>query len=202
MQRERISSFDAAMLMLRDTAATLTSLNLDWILNVPSSQSHGDASSAAIAWADWYLGLFCCRFPHLRALQLRNSVVADTLLPKDLYLLDRSRSMSGTNTKLNKALLGATSKDSLDLAGLQFMEAHPNLQCLGWPMDRFLSPTPTDAQYAERVEAVVENLGRTLVDLRVDTLYNGSGEPNSEDKDWLWLDSSGNLSLRSCTKHH
>ena len=70
----------------------------------------------------------------------------------------------------------------LGLKGLEFMEAHRNLECLAWPMDAFFSPDPTCDDVAERVNAIVDNLGRRLVDLRVDTLYADHGELQSEER--------------------
>lgn len=72
----------------------------------------------------------------------------------------------------------------LGLKGLEFMEAHRNLECLAWPMDAFFSPDPACDDVAERVQAVVENLGRKLVDLRVDTLYADHGELQSEEREF------------------
>ncbi|KAM0717900.1 hypothetical protein Q7P37_006232 [Cladosporium fusiforme] len=61
------------------------------------------------------------------------------------------------------------------LKPLEFIEAHPKLQCLAWPMSQFFSPTPS-ADITPRVQNVISGLGRTLVDLRVDDAYDGGRE--------------------------
>ena len=47
-------------------------------------------------------------------------------------------------------------------------------------MDQFFSPT-THSDISTRVQSVIDQLGRTLLELRVDTLYSGSGERQSDD---------------------
>ncbi|KAK4609217.1 hypothetical protein CLAFUR4_14287 [Fulvia fulva] len=181
MQREKMPSSDVAIVMLQSVGSTLTSLNLDWVLSIPHLRIGASKDPAFLAsWSYMFLSLFECRFPHLRAFQLRNSVVPDTILPPALYLLDRSFTTfrDPTNATMS-GNIDATS--SFDLAGLRFMEAHPNIQCLAWPMDHFFSPRPVTADIKSRVEAVVDNLGRTLVELRVDTIYSGSGEVQTEE---------------------
>lgn len=147
-QRERLPSFDAAILMFTNASSTITSINLDWLLCAPHRFPSTDPTSM-------YRALFRCRFPHLRNFQFRNCVVAETRMPEGLYLLDHS-------------------------GGLDFMEAHQGLLCLAWPMDQVFSHASPPGHVATRLEAVVDNLGRTLMDLRVDTAYSGTGEPNSE----------------------
>lgn len=68
----------------------------------------------------------------------------------------------------------------IGLKPLEFMEAHPRLKCLAWPMDHFFSASPR-RDIAPRVQKVVDRLGWTLEDLRVDAEYKGSGEPHSEE---------------------
>ena len=106
--------------------------------------------------------LFALRFPNLRAFQLRNAVVIDTLLPPGLYLLDHT-SIGPRNDVRVHANFQFDGLPGLDLAGLEFMEAHPNLQCLGWPMDAFFSGKPINPDIAHRVQTVVDNLGRSLL---------------------------------------
>ncbi|KAK4889155.1 hypothetical protein LTR28_002811, partial [Elasticomyces elasticus] len=49
------------------------------------------------------------------------------------------------------------------------MAAHPRLRCLAWPMDRFYAPLTTEMpDAAEKSEAVVDRLSRSLTELRVD----------------------------------
>lgn len=47
-------------------------------------------------------------------------------------------------------------------------------------MDQFFSGTRTPG-LEKRVRDVVDRLGRTLLELRVDTLYSGNGEYMSDD---------------------
>ena len=54
------------------------------------------------------------------------------------------------------------------------MEAHPRLQCLAWPMHAFFDSKRPER--SERVRKIVQNLSRTLVELRVDAMYDASGE--------------------------
>lgn len=132
-----------------------------------------------IAWLETYADLFSLRFPNLRAFQYRNAVTIDTVLPTGIFLLDHAAPIL-RNADLKLDVPAALLK-RLDLACLEFMEAHPNLQCLAWPMEAFFSAFPINPDIADRVAAVVDNLGRTLVDLRVDTMYNPTGERQTED---------------------
>lgn len=137
--------------LLKSAADTLSSLNFDWILwRGRSSQSHGDMSSI--------LKTLCSlRFPNLRAFQFRNAVTTFTKLPDDIFLLEPLDD-SGPNL-------------------LHFMESHPNLTCLAWPMDKFFSHVSPAPSVRERVRSVIVNLGRTLVELRIDYEYSRQGEP-------------------------
>lgn len=173
LQREQVPSSDAAMAMFRNAAQTLTSINLDWIYCAPPRFAPRDPT-ALQSWPRVYQELFSCRFPHLRSFQWRNCVVPETKMLEGLYLLDRS--------DLNTPNIMSSPADATtnDLAGLEFIEAHPGLSCLAWPVDHFFSHRPPAADVASRVQAVTDNLGRILVDLRVDTLYSGTGEANSE----------------------
>ncbi|KAF2643477.1 hypothetical protein P280DRAFT_467499 [Massarina eburnea CBS 473.64] len=90
------------------------------------------------------------RFPHLRAFQLRNAVVPETGLPEGIYLLE----------------------DTF----LAFMEAHPRIQCLSWPLERFYSHNKPTPDLQRRTREVVSHLGNTLIDLRLDTYYCINGE--------------------------
>lgn len=185
-QRERMPSADVAISLLGNTCRTLVSLNLDWIMTVPSALSYTKDKSVQRSWANISRDLFEIRFPHLRAFQLRNAVVVDTLLTPCLYLLDHSfrQAVDGANPDEQVDLaLDAVEMERLDLVCLEWMEAHPNLTCLAWPMDRFFSARPMEVDIAGRVDAVIENLGRTLIDLRVDALYSGVGELQSENRE-------------------
>lgn len=90
------------------------------------------------------------RFPHLRAFQIRNAVVPETELPEGIYLLE----------------------DTF----LEFMEAHTKIQCLAWPLDRFYGHTKPSPDVQYRTRGVVSHLSNLLVDLRLDSCYNGKGE--------------------------
>lgn len=184
MQRERIPSADAAMAMLNNASATMTSLNLDWILTIPPTLGHSKDKDAFLSWCKMFLALFRCRFPHLRSFQVRNCVVPETRLPTGLYLLDHSSPYHGDPHNGSVArIFDSEVSSAMDLAGLEFMEAHTNLKCLAWPMDHFFGPKDLQGDIKERVEKVVDNLGRTLTGLRVDTLYAGptNDEPQSEE---------------------
>ncbi|KAF2709592.1 hypothetical protein K504DRAFT_467562 [Pleomassaria siparia CBS 279.74] len=90
------------------------------------------------------------KFPNLRSLQVRNAVVAQTALPDDVYLLEYTF--------------------------LNFLEAHPKLQCLAWPLDRFYSHKRPSQAILSRSRQLVAHLGVVLTDLRVDTYYDVAGE--------------------------
>lgn len=144
--------------ILKCSVSTLTKLNLDWILWRKDERMAPSDSSNAMYMIRTLAQL---RFPNLRAFQLRNAVVPPTRLPRDLYLLE--------------------SGDCAEPIFLQFMEAHPKLQCLAWPMDRFYSHKRPSADITIRVHEVVSHLGRTLVDLRVDSYYDSQGETFTDD---------------------
>ncbi|KAF2109224.1 hypothetical protein BDV96DRAFT_242073 [Lophiotrema nucula] len=99
--------------------------------------------------------LAALRFPHLRAFQVRNAVEDHTRLPNGIYLLESTL--------------------------LDFMEAHPKIKCLAWPLDRFYSHSNHAPWSLARARRVVANLGITLEDLRLDTYYEGDGEPLTDD---------------------
>lgn len=181
MHRETIPSSTAAIRMLTSAGSTLTSLTLDWVLDIPHMLGPPPDPVSYVSWTATYLSLFGCRFPHLRAFQFRNCVVRDTVLLPGFYLLDRSFQNvqdTGAIPTLRNTTDGKASP--MDLTGLAFMEAHPKLQCLAWPMNHFFAPGGVSQDIAARVHAVVENLGQTLTDLRIDSLYSGSGEAQSE----------------------
>lgn len=78
--------FPAALSIFKAAASSLTSLNLDWIITrrVFDAVPRADAHKASTAFSE----MFALRFPHLKAFQLRNSVVKECQLPSGLYLLD------------------------------------------------------------------------------------------------------------------
>jgi hypothetical protein len=166
-----------ASLMLTDMATTLISLNIDWAITVPPFDVR-IYSPHYTKWVKWYADLFSLRFPHLRAFQYRNAVARDTYLPPGLYLFDHSSSVVGRANP-------ERSLDGFDLEPLEFMEAHADqLNCLAWPMARFFS-YEHDPEISARVCSVVEKLGRSLVDLRVDGRYRRSPEKHSEEDVFL-----------------
>lgn len=185
-QRERQPSADVAAALLQSASTTLTSICLDWIFTAPienSILSTGSTYPEGQAWALWvktYVTFFELRFPHLRALQFRNAVVQETMHPDGLYLFDDIR-IPFANSSDAKTVLGDDYTERVRLVCLKFMEYHVNLQCLAWPMDGFFSHKPMRSEIADRVQSVIDNLGRTLLDLRVDMLYIGHGERLTDD---------------------
>lgn len=154
-------------------------MNLDWVLirSWPRPESSLDLDEAQRQLL--IMDLFNLRCPNLRAFQVRNAVVHETLLPAGVYLFDRVYPPG------NSGAPGALSlPHQTEWKALEFMEAHPKLQCLAWPMDRFFSTEP-DPSAAVRVRNILDTLGRTLVDLRVDTQYSVVGEAKSEERETL-----------------
>jgi hypothetical protein len=135
--------------VFRASAHTLTSLNLDWVLWPAKPNPVEEA-------ADMLGQLSELRFSNLRAFQLRNTVVDQTKIPDGIYLLD-----DGENKM--PSFLG-------------FMENHPKLQCIGWPMDRFLSHRRSNPETALRTREVINTLSHTLRDIRLDYDYSSGGE--------------------------
>ena len=165
--------------MVRDASATLTSLCFDWVLAEPYNTTDDTTAAGQTRWLSIYADLFSLRFPNLRAFQYRNAVVAKTLLPSGLSLLDPMGFSVNCNERVHAAEHEPLSR-RLNMACLEFMEAHSSLQCLAWPMESFFSASTTSNDFSNRVQAVIDNLGRSLVDLRVDTMYSSSGERQSE----------------------
>lgn len=144
-----------ALRLLHSCSATLTNLCLDSVLTKPLKT---DTQAGLLKWHNMFERFFSLRFPHLRSFQARTDFVQDESMPC-IYLLDYSE-------LLHESASGNTSTRP-SLCALDFMEAQPNLQCLAWPLDRFFASTNSNPAIAARVEAVIGNLGRTLVDLRV-----------------------------------
>ena len=184
-QREQLPSATVAVALCNSASSTLRSLTLDWLLTEPRLGGWQGPSTYE-RWINMFQELFSLRFPHLRAFQLRNAVVPSTQLPDGLYLLDQAGSVMRTYDSGDTEIqLGTVVFEQIDTACLAFMEAHSHLQCLAWPMNHFFSERSTSAtsDIASRVSAVIDNLGRTLVDLRVDFNYVGNGESQSENRD-------------------
>lgn len=131
------------------SAATLTSLCLDWIV---WRRTEDDTLTHCMSILD---ALKTSKFPQLRAFQLRNAVLPHTELPENVFLLEDT-------------MLG-------------FMEAHPKIRCLGWPLDRFYSHLKPTSDVQNRSLKLVAHLAMMLTDLRVDTQYCGPGEPLTDE---------------------
>ena len=181
LQRETLPSANVATGLLRNASATLTSLCFDWVLTMPQYELHAQHPAANSTFVGIFFDLFDLRFPHLRALQFRNAVVPQTSMPEGLYLLDHAHLKIGDRAAQLALLPDERYRPRLEFACLAFMEAHSNLQCLAWPMDSFFSEKPLQPDIADRVRVVIDNLGRTLVDLRIDTIYSRGGELLTED---------------------
>jgi hypothetical protein len=95
--------------------------------------------------------LTALKFPHLRAFQVRNAVSPPTQLPDDVFLLE----------------------DTF----LAFLEAHPKIQCLGWPIDKIYNHTRPTVEVQNRSRKLIAHLAMMLTDLRIDTAYSSHGEP-------------------------
>jgi hypothetical protein len=134
------------------SADTLTSLNLDW-LHWRKKERDGDHPTSN---SNLFLNtLSHLRFPHLRAFQIRNAVLPLTKLPDQVYLLEET-------------FLG-------------FMEAHPKIQCLGWPIDKVYSHVKPSVDVQARSRKLVAHLAMMLTDLRMDTQYADRGEPLTDE---------------------
>jgi len=123
------------------SSSTLTSLNLDWVLQVMPLIRNNWISHAT--------------FPNLRAFQVRNAVTTQTGFDPD------------------------TTISLLQGDWLQFLERHPQIQCLTWPLEHFFHPTSLPF-LTSGAENVVMTLGRTLKELRIDTQLLYSPEPNTD----------------------
>ncbi|KAM3422186.1 hypothetical protein BST61_g2555 [Cercospora zeina] len=179
MQRETIPSADAGMMMLRNASNTLTSINLDWIMGVYDRKWYPLKHSREYEqYIGMYRKFFDLRFPNLRSFQLRNCVVTGTTIPWDVLLLDSSPEFS--EQRLTKDEADGQDENSPALAPLAFMEAHPDIKCLAWPMSNFFSYNPSE-KVRRRAAVVMDNLARNLVDLRIDVKFSDHGEPLTEE---------------------
>lgn len=105
--------------------------------------------------SDFLRNLAAMTFPHLVAFQIRNAVMPLTKLPDDVFLLE----------------------DTF----LTFMEAHPKIKCLAWPLDKFYHHSRPSIETQNRCRNLIAHLAMVLTDLRLDTYYAGSGEPMTDD---------------------
>jgi hypothetical protein len=139
--------------LIQCSASTLTSLNLDWI---HWRKKEGETGIDHCSNSSLFLtSLSRLRFPHLRAFQIRNAVLPLTKLPDNVFLLE----------------------DTF----LEFMEAHPKIQCLGWPMDKVCSHVKPSVDVQNRSRKLVAHLAMMLTDLRMDTQYANHGEPLTDE---------------------
>lgn len=82
-------------------------------------------------------------FPNLRAFQVRNAAT-----PAAKFSADSTIALLKGNW-------------------LQFLERHPQIRCLAWPLEHFFHPA-SPPYLTSRAEDVVMTLGRTLKELRID----------------------------------
>jgi len=180
--------------MFSSMAMSLTSLNIDWVITPPDPQRLKRADYER--WIKWYADLFSLRFPHLKAFQYRNAVAQQTLLPEGLFLFDYSTIFTGNDFERHWVPgVHLSPSFEIGLKPLEFFEAHANLQCLAWPMDQFFSHTRR-SDISARVRSVIDKLGQTLIDLRVDAFYTGFAEPHSADDEVLNDSATRKCSLR------
>jgi len=143
--------------------ATLTSLNLDWVLHVMPLMTN-----------DW---ITHTTFPNLRAFQVRNAVTTETRFDQN------------------------TTISLLEGNWLQFLERHPQIQCLAWPLEHFFHPT-SPPYLTARAEAVVTTLGRTLKELRIDVDVNFHEEPETDQRDVEdWIPQRASVRRRFFIEH-
>jgi hypothetical protein len=149
-------SNDVHLFRMLRLSVELKHLNLDWFVVPYHNRIILQERQAS------FLGdLSVLRFKNLKSFQYRNAVSNDCCIPSNVWLLHPSE-------LVNK----------LKVDFLSFMENHPRLICLGWPIDQFF-PEVIDFQYRERIQKVVLRLGILLETLRLDAQFRGSGEPQN-----------------------
>ncbi|QIW98341.1 hypothetical protein AMS68_003859 [Peltaster fructicola] len=169
--------------LLEQCHLTLTSLTLDWLFmqchedgSVEQAQHHDDGE---LERQYTFYAIFRLRFPLLRAFQVRNFESDGTQLPRGIYLLDRCNWYSPDESRRRISWQDDTDADSV---ALTFLEAHPRLQCLAWPITRFFnSDGADDWKPTPRVMKIIDNLAIHLTDLRVDD-FAGEGPGNLEEE--------------------
>ncbi|KAH7563326.1 hypothetical protein J3E72DRAFT_386175 [Bipolaris maydis] len=133
------------------SASTLTSLNLDWV----HWRRREESPSCPVNSEHFLYALSKMRFPQLRAFQVRNAVLPLTKLPDSIYLLE----------------------DTF----LDFLEAHPKILCLGWPIDKVYGHTKPSVDVQARSQRLVAHMATMLTDLRMDAQHVGHGEPVTDE---------------------
>ncbi len=111
--------------MIPSSSATLTSLCLDWCFGISRSFQES-------------IILDSITFPKLRALQIRNASMAETLLRDDSFLFEGF--------------------------WVDFLARHSSIQCLAWPAEHWFSTAPKNTEILHLIDV----LGRGLKVLRVD----------------------------------
>lgn len=169
---------------LARNCCNLTHLNIDWlILRRPDITPALTLSTMAATTSDRFLfaDLSKLRIETLRSFQLRNAIALNSILPPDVFLL--------TPTNFTDDSTGSN-VHRIDFLG--FLEAHPKLTCLAWPMDAIVREPLLDlphskakervesAQLAKRMQVVLNRLGSHLDTLRLDVRYQHKGEPHSQ----------------------
>ncbi|KAI9715841.1 MAG: hypothetical protein M1812_005661 [Candelaria pacifica] len=120
--------------MIPSSAPTLVSLCLDWCFGMSGFFRESEI-------------LGSITFPKLRALQVRNAAMPETIFRDGSFLFEGF--------------------------WLDFLSRHPKIQCLAWPSEHFFSATPNNAETRQ----VIDNLGRELKVLRVDAFLLRKAEP-------------------------
>ncbi|KAK3064088.1 hypothetical protein LTS18_010214 [Coniosporium uncinatum] len=163
-QSRRPANFAQSLCM--QALESLTSLNLDWVGWIRSDGHVGSQDAVAQMQHDFLSNIASLHFPHLRSFQLRNAIStrATTKLQTEVYLF-------------------APQSQTGPVGFLEFMEAHPNLLNLAWPMDKFYPHWKVDKTTKTRISTTVANLGRTLLGLRIDFDTDGfdRGEPLTDE---------------------
>ncbi|KAF2104778.1 hypothetical protein NA57DRAFT_31310 [Rhizodiscina lignyota] len=177
------SSYPPVFHTLMSSSVTLTSLCLDWLMcgtfsiTSPAPAAKGTESHNLIQYLNKQ------RFPNLRAFQLRNAISKYAALQERIWLLDSGCTDEQEIEDWKKRDMEQPfPPPHLNTGMLDFMEAHSNLRCLAWPMDAFFPPEPSSPAIADRIRNVITNLGRSLVDLRVDAFLTTQGEPMTDDQ--------------------
>jgi hypothetical protein len=149
----------------------LRHLNLDWIL-VPVMYSHHLLFQRQYRFL---AQLSALRFRNLTSFQFRNAISSECQIPSNISLLHP------LDMQVDQVISQgpSVSPETVRIDFLEFLEHHPNITCLAWPIDQFY-PRYVDSQYIKRIRDVVDNLGSTLQTLRIDTKLNIRGERQSE----------------------
>lgn len=152
--------------MLQQTCSNLKHLNLDWI-----SASHSGGARSRARYTRFVADLSRLRFSHLRSLQYRNTVTRTTSLPSRVYLLHPTQFEFHPEESYDGV-------QSIEVNFLSFLEHHPYLVALSWPVDFFFPPKvlPEERQFESRVQAVIRNLGGRLETLRLQAGFDSSEE--------------------------